>query len=304
MLRWIDKDPLKINQNDLEKYNAYLYDIYKQNSIVIHSVAINYFMRYLGKDFKIPIPPKVKVQTTPLTEHEMEKIIQCSKNDTRSYALLLTLRDTIQRVQAILNIDVDDVDFREFKIRFRRTKGGQPHTARISRRTAQAIRRYIAKGRVRPKGGTKPLFTSIHGNRITKELCNQTVKKYAARAGIAKRVYPHIFRHSGITIMDKHGVSIKVIQAQSGHRDIKTLMNYIHPDEDYIRHEFDRTLGYNKEHSDEPIYDTGPKIELQVETQLDDNRRKRMLLDALLTGKISEDTYKLALEQLRNFSES
>ena len=50
-----------------------------------------------------------------------------------------------------------------------------------------------------------------------------TVKRAGAKAGITKRIYPHLFRASLITHMDENGAFMMEIKAQSRHKDIKTL---------------------------------------------------------------------------------
>jgi len=54
----------------------------------------------------------------------------------------------------------------------------------------------------------------------------QIVKQYAEKAGITKRVYPHLFRHQLITYLTKHGIVSPKIQLLSGHSEEKNLAIY------------------------------------------------------------------------------
>ena len=68
------------------------------------------------------------------------------------------------------------------------------------------------------------------------------VKKAGAKAGVTKKIYPHLFRASLITHMDKNGASMMEIKAQSRHKDIKTLEIYIRHSEEHIRNVYMNTV--------------------------------------------------------------
>ena len=69
-------------------------------------------------------------------------------------------------------------------------------------------------------------------NRHRKKLSDQSirnmVKTIAKRAGIARRITPHVFRHSFATLLLERDVDIKYIQAMLGHSSISTTQIYTH----------------------------------------------------------------------------
>jgi len=61
------------------------------------------------------------------------------------------------------------------------------------------------------------------------------IKDLAARAGIAKNISPHTFRHSFATHMVEAGADLRAVQEMLGHESILTTEIYTHIDRSYLK---------------------------------------------------------------------
>jgi site-specific recombinase XerD len=76
----------------------------------------------------------------------------------------------------------------------------------------------------RGEGGTPP-WVRWH---LDESVIQRAVKAAARRAGVAKRVTCHAFRHSFATHLLEGGYDIRTVQELMGHSDVRTTMIYTH----------------------------------------------------------------------------
>lgn len=173
----------------------------------------------------VVFPKRGRKKTLPavLTENEVEQLLLTAAN-LKEQAILMTLYSTGLRVRELVELRPDDIDSEAMKIRVREGKGGKGRYTLLSQTLLETLRRYFRKYR--------PLQRLFYGNTPQSAMPTRTVQRMVAttalRAGLKKRVTPHLLRHSFATHLLEHGTNLRHIQELLGHASLKTTMIYTH----------------------------------------------------------------------------
>ncbi|MGH3925094.1 MAG: tyrosine-type recombinase/integrase, partial [Pseudonocardiaceae bacterium] len=110
-------------------------------------------------------------------------------------------------------------------IRVRHGKGGKARTVGIDDGSCAVIGRWLDLLRRRLR--SPALFCTLTGRPLQPRYVRAMLSRYAARAGIDKRVHPHGLRHTHAAELAAEGVPVNVIPAQLGHALLKTTSVYL-----------------------------------------------------------------------------
>jgi integrase/recombinase XerC len=148
----------------------------------------------------------------------------------RDRAILELLYAAGLRVSELVNLNMGQVnlDAREIRVW---GKGAKERVVLIGEPAAGALDNYLARGRpalLGEKGGEEALFLNRNGERFTEREVQKMLGEYADKAGIAKRVHPHLLRHTFATHLLDGGADLRVVQELLGHTNLASTQIYTH----------------------------------------------------------------------------
>jgi integrase/recombinase XerD len=152
----------------------------------------------------------------------------------RDHALLLTMIQTGVRVAELTALRLRDVNLATTAAHLRVLgKGRKLRAVTFTHETAAAIREWLNE---RQGQSDDPLFPTRQGCMLSRDAVAWLIAKHAntAAAGCpslrAKRVTPHVLRHTNAMLLKANGVDIATIALWLGHESITTTQVYQHAD--------------------------------------------------------------------------
>lgn len=152
----------------------------------------------------------------------------------RDYAIGRLLFENGLRRSELLRLTVGDLSVEGERLWILgKGRGSQKESVDVDRNTAQLIATYmLAQGHY--EDAKAPLFCSLDHQRrgqlrpISASGLAKIVAGYGTQIGLKKRVTPHMFRHSAITVLaHKTNGNMSAIQDFSRHADANTVRKYI-----------------------------------------------------------------------------
>jgi len=208
--------------NELSAKEFLITKLSKNNPASVgHNVfAVKYFFReILKQELEIPNPKRNKTLPDILSIKEIKSMIEFTSNAKHKLVIKI-LYGCGLRVNEIVNIKTNDLDFEENLIKIRLSKGKKDRFVKIPNSVKDELKNYSNLN------NSEYLFESNRGGRLTKKTIAKIVQNSAKKAGIKKRVYPHLLRHSFATHLLENGTDLRIIQKLLGHSDIKTTQIY------------------------------------------------------------------------------
>ena len=148
-----------------------------------------------------------------------------SVHGLRDRAMLEVLYATGLRVSELVGLRMDGMNLESGFVRCV-GKGDKERIVPLGDSAISAIAAYLPVRR--PLKSAHYLFLSKRGTRMTREHFCRTLKQYGIRAGIRKKLSPHVVRHSFATHLLEHGADLRAVQMMLGHADISTTQIYTH----------------------------------------------------------------------------
>jgi len=239
---WLGGPPSSATRDDLERYLAELRAaglagstiarrLAAARSLFRHQVLIGARADNPAAEIDPPRRPRRLPRT--LSAGEAERLVNAAAGTSpralRDQALVELLYGAGLRVSEAVGLDRGGVDLEERLVRAL-GKGDKERVVPIGRSAAEALCRYLARGRPHLDRRHRPeLFLNAHGGPLTRAGAFLILRRLAEKAGLEPgRVHPHLLRHSFATHLLEGGADLRSVQEMLGHADLATTELYTH----------------------------------------------------------------------------
>lgn len=248
-----DIGPLEVDRQAFRRYLARLRETGTAPASVGRKVStIHTFYRFLAREGTLERDPLLGVSSPKrerrlpqvLEKEQLTAIIEAADSDApqglRDRAILELMYAAGLRLAEVVGLDVEGVDLREQLVRVR-GKGNKERVVVIGRPAAEALQRYLREGRQKlSRAGETALFVNRDGRRLSGRSVQKIVRGHALKAGLDRRVFPHLLRHSFATHLLDGGAELRVVQDLLGHASANTTQIYTHVTEEQQREALQR----------------------------------------------------------------
>lgn len=146
----------------------------------------------------------------------------------RDHALLLVAMQSGLRVSELTGLRCQDANLGTGAHLSCQGKGRKDRCTPLTAHTASILRVWMKELAGKPED---PLFPSRRGTALSRDAVRRLVTKYASKAGLgAKRISPHVLRHTAAMQLLQAGVDTSVIALWLGHEGVETTQIYLHAD--------------------------------------------------------------------------
>ncbi len=246
------KEPKQLTEEQIREFRIHLnrqpgtkvggrIEPMKRRTQNYYLIALRAFLKYLRRrGIESLSPERIELAKVPersldlISATELKRLMAAPDHKTlegkRDKAILELLFSTGLRISELCGLSTDDIDMtrEEFSVR---GKGDKVRVVFLSASARAAVQDYL-KNR---KDMDDALFVRYGRKvndggdlRLSPRAVQRLLKIYAAKAGITRKVTPHVIRHSFATDLLSNGADLRSVQALLGHANIGTTQIYTH----------------------------------------------------------------------------
>jgi integrase/recombinase XerD len=249
-LAWKDiTDPGQVTPTVLRTWIFSLHEVgLAPSSIRRAQSAVRTFFRFLLAEGWLSVDPTERLESPKitdrlpefLTKEETQRLLDAPNPQKSLYwrdrSILELLYASGVRVSELVGLLISGLDLDDSFITVF-GKGGKERIVPVGVPALLTLRRYLSE--LRPKldqaEGKGHVYLNARGRPLTRESVWKLVRDSGRRAGINKKVSPHMLRHTFATHLLEGGADLAAVQELLGHVDISSTQIYTHVDREYLR---------------------------------------------------------------------
>ncbi len=232
--------PKQVTENLIREYRLWLNRQGNKNGTLkkktqnYYLIALRSFLKYLARRGVVSLSSEyIELAKVPersldlISMEELSRLMRATEGDDlkslRDKAILELLFSTGLRVSELcglpreLNLKSDEISVRG--------KGEKVRVVFLSEDAKKSVKKYLDKR----NDMDDALFVQMRSaSRLTSRSIERIIKYYAIKAGISKKVTPHVIRHSFATDLLRNGADLRSVQMLLGHANIGTTQIYTH----------------------------------------------------------------------------
>jgi site-specific recombinase XerD len=218
---------LSLGEREINEYISYLHQQKRSDAFIKMSIsAIKFYYEVVcqmpGRFYDLRAAKPKETLPKVLAKEDILKIIDATTNLKHRCMIQLLYSGGLRRSE-LINLKITDIDSSRMVINVRSGKGGKDRVTLLGKRMLEELRAYYRL--FKPK---EYLFEGESGGRYSPSSLRKVLHKATQRAGIRRRVTPHILRHSFGTHLLEEGTDLRYIQSLMGHSSTKTTEIYTH----------------------------------------------------------------------------
>lgn len=188
----------------------------------------------------LEIPKSRRTLPEDLSVAEVDKLLAGQGDQTplgiRNTAMLHLLYATGMRVSELVNLPFMAINLNAGFVRVI-GKGSKERLIPFGEEAKEKLLLYLQSSRAKLLGAKKSraLFITGRGTTMTRLRFWQIIQETTYKSGIAKKISPHMLRHSFATHLLARGADLRSVQLMLGHADISTTQIYTHVDSNRLK---------------------------------------------------------------------
>lgn len=205
-------------------------EIVKQIAKILRDERPDYiYLRDLFKkirdEFKIEVETQNKRLPYVPTEEELKRYYEVvwQAREMKHMVMIKILMYTGVRVNELVNIKLQDIDFDNCQVRINLGKGSKDRVVPFPTNFRETLMLYAKNEQT---SGAVYLFESIRKKPFTTRGIRKILANYANKAEMPQSLSPHKLRHFLFTWLKKQGLDDALIQPYSGHETRQSLEIY------------------------------------------------------------------------------